>query len=399
MHYPDRFISLDVPSVTERTSRQLVDGLKKYFNIEAVLVCRLNEENDEVHVCASVGLPIEPFNGNLNYAVKDVIEDCFKVHPAPHIHSIAGRAISNLARRQAGQLGNFHKTAFVPIAIEGRHYVVFVFISDTDSPKKISEDAIQQIAQFVVHFDAGIEFIKYREHILVTERYIKEVGHDIATSVQAIIAKAHNIKDGRVPMSALASKAAEIELEILSIWATAENLGIAIGPIFKLKDVVDFDLLETIRSSVLQYSAEASERHLQFISPKRTKPLMLWGEEKAIQFCLRHLILNAIKYSYGGNNIEIEISESPTDVSVHIFNVGLPLPEGDELKRIWDFGERGKKAKDLHVNGSGIGLFTVKKIINAHYGDVCASKIREKTRFTFTIPKKVQLQREIGLLC
>jgi len=399
MHSPDNFVAIDTALASEKINLRLIEAIRKYLSLDAILICKFNDDLDEVKVCLAMGLAMEPFNGSLNYAIKDVIDNCFSTHPAPHIHSIANLAIANLARRHCSRTCDFHKAAFIPVKIDKRLYVALLFIADQEAPKKIPDEAISGVGHLITHFDGDAELARCKDYITVTELYIKEVGHDIATCVQATIAKAHNIEEGRIPASALASKAREIEAEILSISATAENLGIAIDPIFKVKDVVDFDLLEVIKKAIGQYSAEANERHLQIIPPRRIKPLFIWGEEKAIQFCLHHLLLNAIKYSFGGNNIEIDVSETPVDVCVSISNSGMPLPEGDELKNIWGFGIRGKRAKELHVNGSGIGLYTVKKVVNAHYGTTLARKTQEKTIFSFTIAKKQQLQRAIGLLC
>jgi signal transduction histidine kinase len=68
------------------------------------------------------------------------------------------------------------------------------------------------------------------------------------------------------------------------------------------------------------------------------------------------------------------------------------------LKQIWDFGYRGKLAKELHVNGSGIGLYTVKKIVSAHLGWTDAESRDGTTEFFIHLPKKAALQRDLGIL-
>lgn len=51
---------------------------------------------------------------------------------------------------------------------------------------------------------------------------------------------------------------------------------------------------------------------------------------------------------------------------------------------------------EMHVNGSGIGLYTVRKIINAHAGVVGANisdETSNTTKFWFTIPKSSILKK------
>jgi signal transduction histidine kinase len=63
----------------------------------------------------------------------------------------------------------------------------------------------------------------------------------------------------------------------------------------------------------------------------------------------------------------------------------------DETDQIWEFGYRGEGALERHVNGAGIGLYTVKKIVSAHGGNVSARGRRTDPNivtFTFSIPKE-----------
>ena len=83
------------------------------------------------------------------------------------------------------------------------------------------------------------------------------------------------------------------------------------------------------------------------------------------------------------------------DVEFSVTDRGMSLTPEDEL-HIWDFGWRGDRAKELHVNGSGIGLFTVKKIVTAHGGSVSvrvAGKYNEIITFQIRIPKEHILKK------
>jgi signal transduction histidine kinase len=103
-------------------------------------------------------------------------------------------------------------------------------------------------------------------------------------------------------------------------------------------------------------------------------------------------------YSFGGTDIVVSTAERDDDFLIRVSNRGHPLPKGAELKQIWDFGYRGKLAKELHVNGSGIGLYTVKKIVSAHRGWKDAQSRDDTTEFFIHLPKKAALKRDLGIL-
>jgi signal transduction histidine kinase len=123
-----------------------------------------------------------------------------------------------------------------------------------------------------------------------------------------------------------------------------------------------------------------------------------WGDRAGIEQVIGQLVSNAIKYSHGGHEVFVSVTERKDDIVIHVVNFGIELPTGPEAKLIWDFGFRGTIAKDMHVNGSGIGLFTVKKVITAHRGWVEANHEKPATHFYIHLPTKANLKRQLGVL-
>ncbi|MFZ5907304.1 MAG: sensor histidine kinase [Nitrospirota bacterium] len=83
---------------------------------------------------------------------------------------------------------------------------------------------------------------------------------------------------------------------------------------------------------------------------------------------------NAIKFSYYGSKdstryIETDVIPSDKKIKATIKNYGTGILR-DEIPLIFQKGYRGKLASDRHRTGAGIGLFEVKKIIEAHHGKV-----------------------------
>ncbi|WP_159108074.1 ATP-binding protein, partial [Novosphingobium sp. MBES04] len=87
---------------------------------------------------------------------------------------------------------------------------------------------------------------------------------------------------------------------------------------------------------------------------------------KAVQMfdVVPYIILqNAAKYSPDNNNIEINIEEFENNIVARTSSLG-PVLLDDELVQVFSPGFRGKRAQDFESQGSGMGLFVVKRLID-----------------------------------
>ena len=86
---------------------------------------------------------------------------------------------------------------FFPVRTEER-YLVFLGFPIPGKGDGFPADLKDKLVRTLVAVDACARSEELMRHVAVTERFVKEVGHDLASSVQATIAKLRNISDGRV---------------------------------------------------------------------------------------------------------------------------------------------------------------------------------------------------------
>ena len=373
--------------------------LLSQYGLQAALLVLVDVEKQDFRVLSGYNVAPEPFNGSEKYAVRDVILECFQKYPKAHVHNIDHLALSNLVKRFSKQLQGTKRVWFLSSATRGMHFVFLGFPKHDDPRGKVPDEFAPDLNRLLLIEADHIAARDAYERLRVTESFVKEVGHDIAASVQATLAKARSIKDGRVRGTGVAKKAAEIEREIMEGYRIAESLSIAVDRNYKVQELDDFDLQDCVRSVVSHYSGEAAERHMELALDAPNHPVPLWGDKKAIQQCIGNIIMNAIKYGQGGTVITLKLASEIKDfVKITISNRGTPLPSPPERDQIWDFGFRGKDAKEMHVNGSGIGLYTVRKIVRAHYGQVTATSSLDRTVFELSLPEKHYLKNKLNLL-
>jgi len=111
------------------------------------------------------------------------------------------------------------------------------------------------------------------------------------------------------------------------------------------------------------------------------------NEENLIK-ALSNIINNAVKYSKKNTKIHVAVKEVNNEIQFIVQDHGVGIPEKEQSK-IFDKHERGAYAKELLIEGIGIGLAITKLIVDKHKGKIgVVSKIGEGSTFTITIPKE-----------
>lgn len=92
------------------------------------------------------------------------------------------------------------------------------------------------------------------------------------------------------------------------------------------------------------------------------QPVTIRGHTFALEQAVRNLVENAIKYSARGSTITLEVTQTP---SVRVIDRGRGVPVG-ERDMIF---ERFRRA-DRRGGGSGLGLSIVRRVVEAHRGNI-----------------------------
>lgn len=368
------------------------------FQLQALFVIVYDPEKTDMSIASSYGVPVEPFNGSEKQWLLDAVEDCFSKHPKPHVHNISHLGLANVIKRFSQKLHGTNRVWFIPTLAYGISYIFLGFPLPDSKEKAIPKEFIDPLDRALSIQSSSLSAAAASERLRVTELFVKEMGHDVVSSVQAILGKAQTIADGRVTGQAAKNKAREIETEIMNTHRVAEFLGTAVEPDYQIRNADDFDFDTCVRSAMIHYTSEINEKRLKLRYQPPKHSIRMWGDSSAIEQAIGQLLLNAVKYSFGQTEIEMVVSEESETATLTVSNRGIRLPGGKELQNIWDFGYRGRTAKDHHVNGSGIGLYTVKKIAVAHAGTVFATTAGDNTVFRLSLPKRDQARFRLSRL-
>ncbi|MBN8547828.1 MAG: response regulator [Deltaproteobacteria bacterium] len=112
---------------------------------------------------------------------------------------------------------------------------------------------------------------------------------------------------------------------------------------------------------------------------------------------LGNLLSNAIKFTPKGGHISVEVKAYGDEVHVRVSDTGAGL-EPAEVQRIFERFSRLDKHQE--IAGTGLGLFVVKSIVNAHGGKVeVSSQVGAGTTFDVTFPRTPPVNERGELFC
>ncbi|HXS97836.1 MAG TPA: ATP-binding protein [Candidatus Limnocylindrales bacterium] len=116
------------------------------------------------------------------------------------------------------------------------------------------------------------------------------------------------------------------------------------------------------------------------------EPLPIRGDREALGGALWNLLDNAVKYSPAAKQVEVSVSSRNGRVEVQVRDYGSGIAKED-LKHVFARFYRGANARRDGAGGTGIGLATVKEIVEAHGGTVLVrSEVGSGSEFTMVLP-------------
>ncbi|MCC6749639.1 MAG: HAMP domain-containing histidine kinase [Deltaproteobacteria bacterium] len=128
-------------------------------------------------------------------------------------------------------------------------------------------------------------------------------------------------------------------------------------------------------------------------------PLVVADREAAVQSIL-NLLSNAAKYSRGAPRIEVRSVRRADAVGVRVRDEGIGIPAGEQ-RRIFEDFYRAPQAREVGVEGTGLGLALVRRHMKACGGSVeLASAVGQGSTFTLWFPLSPALpaSQEVGLV-
>ena len=145
------------------------------------------------------------------------------------------------------------------------------------------------------------------------------------------------------------------------------------------------ELMKKVESEKMR-SANTRKIKLIFNYPPTPLPPVL-SDERYLEQALVNLINNSLQYTMKGS-ITVSLAVEGESVVIRVTDTGIGIPEKDFNKLFHKFG-RAENAVVTFTDGSGLGLYIIKKIVDANPGakiEIEKTDVNKGTTFALTLP-------------
>jgi PAS domain S-box-containing protein len=259
------------------------------------------------------------------------------------------------------------------------------------TPVSITYAALFDQDERLVNIIANVrDMTRLREADELKNTFISIISHELKTPVALIKGYAGTLRreDARWDAATVRDSAAVIEEEADHLTELIDNLldasRLQAGGI-KL-NISDVALDQLARHMAEKYSVEAAQHPIELSFPIGFPTVP--GDSTRLENVLSNLINNAIKYSPAGGPINLAGRVTPQEVIVTVADRGIGIPL-DEQGRIFERFYRVDDQLSRQTQGSGLGLYLAKAIVDAHRGRIWVESTPGKgAAFSFALPRE-----------
>jgi two-component system phosphate regulon sensor histidine kinase PhoR len=145
------------------------------------------------------------------------------------------------------------------------------------------------------------------------------------------------------------------------------------------------ELTAVIQECIQVMDGKLQERELTLQWNPAQQSLTVQGDRDKLKQVLLNLLSNAIKYTLPGGTVSVSAEYRQDQAIIQVFDTGVGIPQ-ECLPMLFDKFYRVPDT-EISTQGSGLGLFLCKRIIEAHQGTIeVSSKKDEGSTFTIFLP-------------
>ncbi|MDA3781316.1 MAG: HAMP domain-containing sensor histidine kinase [Bacteroidales bacterium] len=254
--------------------------------------------------------------------------------------------------------------------------------------------------------DANVELLDQKENLLVKKTQLEEL-HSQKDELYAVAI--HDIKNPASAIKGLIRLLDDFDLTAQEQQEIMEGIVASSESIFKLTEELSSSISQEMNNNVINIentslkrvidtvftinNAYANKKEIRLVNrSSATLPNFNFDPNK-IKEVIDNLINNAIKFGPKNTDVILESFFTDTKVTIEIRDNGVGLSD-DDLKNIFTKGGKLSNRPTGNESSSGLGLWIVKKLVEAHEGTVWVkSKVGKGSTFVVEIPTNLTTEK------
>jgi PAS domain S-box-containing protein len=149
----------------------------------------------------------------------------------------------------------------------------------------------------------------------------------------------------------------------------------------------EFSFQSLIKQAVQELSHIAAEKNIELKSLMPDRELIVGADYNRISEAIKNLITRAIKTISAGGHINVQVTDSSSEITVQIQDDG-PVIESSEIHKIFNRYNWVKEQLHCQQEELAFGLPIAKELVEMHGGRVWAKSAEgQGNNFCFTLPK------------
>jgi len=236
------------------------------------------------------------------------------------------------------------------------------------------------------------QLTKARQQWLMESRgqnaaFLARLDRELRGPAMAIHLSMASLGDNTRPAMVAAEQAARITQLVSDLGALAEVETTEL----EFEPVPFVPLVEQVIGEVRRDPALCPPgRHISVLPPTLADRLVVSGAPDMLAAVVRHLVVNALRFSAPDGTITVHCVDDGTAV-LEVVDTGRGIPPG-EVDLVWETLARGSNTED--VPGFGLGLALVRAVVERHGGVVdLSSRLGEGTSVHVRLPLDMGMQR------
>lgn len=226
----------------------------------------------------------------------------------------------------------------------------------------------------------------HREQIdKMRQEFISNVSHELKTPIALIMGYSEGLKvnvnedDRDFYCDVIGDEAQKMNKMVRRLLYVAQLDSGAMQP-----EKTEFFINNVVDRCLNKHSILMKEKGVE-AEVEASQDYLVEADIEQIEQVVSNYLTNALHHIDEHKKLRIRITEQEGRTRVSVYNSGNAVPE-ESLPRLWDSFYKVDKARTREYGGTGLGLYIVRTIMEAHQGAYGVRNVDDGVEFWFELP-------------